>query len=49
MTDILALRNQEVLERYAASNLLVGFDYDGTLAPIVSTPERAHMRPITRQ
>src|SRR5262245_17231825 len=49
MTDILALRNQQVLERYAASNLLVAFDYDGTLAPIVSTPDRAHMRPLTRR
>jgi len=29
MTDILALRNQHVLERYASSNLLVAFDYDG--------------------
>jgi trehalose 6-phosphate phosphatase len=49
MTDILALRNQHVLERYASSNLLVGFDYDGTLAPIVSAPDRAQMRPITRR
>lgn len=49
MTDILALRNQPVLERYASSNLLVAFDYDGTLAPIVSAPDRAHMRPQTRR
>lgn len=49
MTDILALRNQQILERYAASNLLVGFDFDGTLAPIVAAPERAHMRPGTRR
>jgi trehalose 6-phosphate phosphatase len=49
MTDILALRNQPVLERYASTNLLVAFDYDGTLAPIVSTPDRAHMRPLTRR
>ena len=49
MTDILASRNQRVLARFAASNLLVAFDYDGTLAPIVSAPERAHMRPITRR
>jgi trehalose 6-phosphate phosphatase len=48
MTHILALRNQQLLERYASANLLVAFDYDGTLAPIVSTPERAHMRPMTR-
>jgi trehalose 6-phosphate phosphatase len=49
MTDILALRSQQILERYAASNLLVGFDFDGTLAPIVAAPERAHMRPVTRR
>jgi trehalose 6-phosphate phosphatase len=49
MTDILALRNQQILERYAGLNLLVGFDFDGTLAPIVATPERAHMRPATRR
>src|SRR6185295_3905346 len=49
MTDILALRNQHVLERYASSNLLVAFDYDGTLAPIVSAPDRAEMRPLTRR
>jgi trehalose 6-phosphate phosphatase len=49
MTDILALRNQQVLERYASSNLLVAFDYDGTLAPIASAPDRAHMRSLTRR
>jgi trehalose 6-phosphate phosphatase len=49
MTDILALRNQVVLKRYASSNLLVAFDYDGTLAPIVAAPDRAHMRPLTRR
>jgi trehalose 6-phosphate phosphatase len=49
MTDILALRNHTILERYASTNLLVAFDYDGTLAPIVSTPDRAHMRPSTRR
>src|SRR5262249_28671714 len=48
-SNILALRNQPILERYAASNLLVGFDFDGTLAPIVAAPERAHMRPVTRR
>lgn len=28
---------------------MVGFDYDGTLAPIAATPGRAHMRPSTRR
>src|SRR5262245_12160528 len=49
MTHILALRNQQVLERYTSSNLVVAFDYDGTLVPIVSTPDRAHMRAVTRR
>src|SRR5436190_1960409 len=49
MTDILAKRNQQVLAHYALTNLLVAFDYDGTLAPIVATPERANMRPTTRR
>src|SRR6185503_16309227 len=49
MTDILAKKNQRVLARYALSNLLVAFDYDGTLAPIVAVPERAHMRASTRR
>jgi trehalose 6-phosphate phosphatase len=49
MTDILSTRNQVVLARFALSNLLVAFDYDGTLAPIVSVPDRAHMRASTRR
>jgi trehalose 6-phosphate phosphatase len=49
MTDILAKRNQRVLAHYIQTNLLVAFDYDGTLAPIVSVPDRAHMRSITRR
>ena len=44
MTDILAKRNHRVLAQYALTNLLVAFDYDGTLAPIVSVPDRANMR-----
>jgi len=49
MTDILSKRNKGVLARYALSNLLVAFDYDGTLAPIVSVPHRARMRATTRR
>ncbi len=29
----------------AADDLVVGFDFDGTLAPIVEDPERAHIHP----
>ena len=49
MMDILAKRTQGLLARYARSNLLLAFDYDGTLAPIVNVPERANMRPTTRR
>lgn len=49
MTDILSARNRPVLERFARSNLLLAFDYDGTLAPIVPRPDRAQMRVSTRR
>lgn len=45
--DILSPRQFPVLSAFAASNVLVAFDYDGTLAPIVSTPARASMRALT--
>jgi trehalose 6-phosphate phosphatase len=38
-----------VLERFAARDTLVAFDYDGTLAPIVADPSAAHMRDSTRK
>jgi len=37
------------LAGFASSNVLVAFDYDGTLAPIAARPEDAHMRPATRR
>jgi trehalose 6-phosphate phosphatase len=40
---ILAERHRAVLRRSARGNLLLAFDYDGTLAPIAPTPERARM------
>jgi len=49
MKDILASKNLAVLAEFAWSSVLVAFDYDGTLAPIVSTPARAQMRAGTRQ
>ncbi len=48
MLDILSRSNLEVLEAFAWSNVLLAFDFDGTLAPIVSDPEKAAMRPRTR-
>ena len=36
------------LAAFALSNVLLAFDYDGTLAPIAPRPEDAHLRPETR-
>jgi trehalose 6-phosphate phosphatase len=47
--DILAPEQREVLEQFAQSNVLAAFDYDGTLAPIVATPEQARMHESTRE
>lgn len=49
MRSILSARYRAVLETFAASSVLVAFDFDGTLAPIVDTPGRASMRPSTRR
>jgi trehalose 6-phosphate phosphatase len=49
MKNILARANIEVLRQYAWSNVLVGLDYDGTLAPIVAQPDEARMRLRTRK
>ncbi|MBK8480500.1 MAG: trehalose-phosphatase [Proteobacteria bacterium] len=38
-----------VLAALASGRLLVAFDFDGTLAPIVSQPDDAQMRPRTRE
>ena len=49
MRDILSRANREILQQYAWSNLLLAFDYDGTLAPIVPDPSKAAMRETTRR
>jgi trehalose 6-phosphate phosphatase len=49
MRNILARTNHEVLQQFAWSRVLLAFDYDGTLAPIVSKPDRAIMRHTTRR
>jgi trehalose 6-phosphate phosphatase len=48
MRNILSRVGREVLRQFAWSNVLLAFDYDGTLAPIVQVPERAVMRKTTR-
>lgn len=49
MRHILAKPNLPTLADFAASNVVLGLDYDGTLAPIVARPSRARMRPRTRR
>jgi len=46
---MLSARHLPVLAQFAASNVLVAFDYDGTLAPIAPTPAAARLRPKTRR
>src|SRR5262245_22056428 len=49
MQTILAHDQRELLAGFAHSNVLLAFDYDGTLAPIAPTPDAAQMRRDTRQ
>jgi trehalose 6-phosphate phosphatase len=49
MDNILAKRHIATLADFGCSSVLLGFDYDGTLAPVVSTPSRARMRASTRR
>ncbi len=48
MNHLLHPDNVAALTQYAASNVLLAFDFDGTLAPIVPEREEARMRPRTR-
>lgn len=47
MKHILSAANVEVLAQFAWSSVLLAFDFDGTLAPIVSEREAARMRTTT--
>jgi len=49
MQHILAKRHLPTLANFVASNVLVAFDFDGTLAPIVRDPAAARMRRSTRR
>jgi trehalose 6-phosphate phosphatase len=49
VTYLFSRSNHDLLERFACSKVLLAFDYDGTLAPLVTEPEHAAMRSSTRQ
>jgi trehalose 6-phosphate phosphatase len=44
---LLARGNRELIDQLAFANVLLAFDFDGTLAPIVEDRHRAAMRPET--
>ncbi len=46
--DILARRHRATLADFVATRVLLAFDFDGTLAPIVAVPAAARMRAATR-
>lgn len=49
MRYVLAAANVDLLAQLAWSQILLAFDFDGTLAPIVGDRDRAQMRPRTRR
>ena len=49
MRYILSATNHPILKKFSSGNVLVAFDFDGTLAPIVSKPHKAALRPVTRK
>ena len=49
MRQLLSRRHAGVLEQLASTRALVAFDFDGTLAPIVTNRDEAQMRPPTRE
>ena len=48
MRYLLAKRHVPTLARFASSNVVLAFDYDGTLAPITAEPHQARLRRRTR-
>jgi trehalose 6-phosphate phosphatase len=49
VTYLFSRANHALLETFAWSNVLLAFDYDGTLAPLAEAPAHAEMRPSTRR
>lgn len=49
MKDILAAAQTEILRQLSWSRVVLGFDFDGTLAPIVADPDTAGLRARTRR
>jgi trehalose 6-phosphate phosphatase len=49
MRYILSARSGPILQKFASGNVLLAFDYDGTLAPITSEPDRAAIPRSTRK
>jgi trehalose 6-phosphate phosphatase len=49
MRHILAKRHVQTLVQFASSNVLLAFDYDGTLASITRDPAHARLRDRTRR
>jgi trehalose 6-phosphate phosphatase len=49
VTYLFTQTNQALLEEFARSNVLLAFDFDGTLAPLVEAPPRARIRASTRR
>ena len=49
MKSLLAPQNRSVLRRLVRGRVLLAFDFDGTLAPIVADPPAARLRPRTRR
>jgi trehalose 6-phosphate phosphatase len=45
---ILSAAHRSLIHQFARSRVLLAFDFDGTLAPIVTDPADAEMRPSTR-
>jgi trehalose 6-phosphate phosphatase len=49
MKHLLSKTNRGVLEHFARTRVLLGFDFDGTLAPIVADPRAVRLRRRTRR